>query len=89
MYMKSTTQTGGNMTTTTLIESLKSEGIISVEREKSPTMWWLADHSQRFLSFQADTVTLWKSNRPYFVNEQIESLPMEQATVETIAALIA
>lgn len=88
MGMDNKTTQGAKMQNQGLIEALKAEGIISGPREKTETQWWLADGSQRFLSIRDGNVTLWQNFMPFHSNECGESMPLEQATPETVAALI-
>jgi len=71
-----------------LIDDLRAEGIVGAPRERAPWMAWLADGSGRFLSVHDGRVELWLSRRPYAVNERLDSLPLEQATTETVAAMV-
>jgi hypothetical protein len=71
-----------------LIAELRAAGIISgANREKTSSQWWLGDGTQRFLVIRGDTVELWQDNRPFAINARLDSLPLEQATADTVACL--
>lgn len=46
-----------------------------VPREKSDTMFWVVDRMPYFISQHDDGDELWKSHRPYAVNEHVHKFP--------------